>query len=284
MRRKIVLALTTGLCAATLFGVASAQQTQVPAPAPAPATPPAGAESSAGQQSWQGMRGYGMRGDGMRGHGMGGGYGMGGGMGGGYGGRNMSEQDRAAFFAAHLASVRAGLTLTPEQEKLWPPLESAVRDAARQRQEWRDRLQKEGRPASPVDAMRRMAEISTARGETLKRVADAAAPLYSSLSDDQKRRLNVLAHGRMGAMMGLGSSEGSDRYGRGGGMRSYGDHEGRGGYGGGRHHHDHHQGERGHRWRQGSMDQDGRHGRGARNAADFEGFDRGAGLEDWRRL
>ena len=266
MSRKFVLALTTSLCAAALVGVASAQ-------APAPQSAPSATESPApGPQGERGPGGYG------RGHGKHDGGRHHGGMqhhgeGRRHGG-NLSEQDRTAFFAAHLAAVRAGLLLTPDQDKLWPPLETEVRDAARQRQEWRDRLQKEGNPASPIDAMRRRAEMSSARGETLKRIADAAAPLYGSLSDDQKRRLGMLAHGRMGAMMGLVSQ--TER----GGRRGGGEH----GYGGGRRPHDHHDGERGPRWRHGSAEQGGvsGYGRGGRPLSD--GFDRGAGLEDWRRL
>ena len=273
MRRKFVLALTTSLCAAALVGVASAQApaTQSAPQSGAQSGPTAATERPAPTPQSEGGPGMGYG----RGHGMGHGGRQHGGMhmrgeGRGYG-RNLSEQDRTAFFAAHLAAVRAGLLLTPDQDKLWPPLETAVRDAARQRQEWRDRLQKEGDLASPIDAMRRRAEMSSARGETLKRIADAAAPLYGSLSDDQKRRLGMLAHGRMGAMMGLVSQ--TER----GGRRGGGEH----GYGGGRRPHDHHDGERGPRWRQGGMQQDG-YGRGGRPLSD--GFDRGAGLEDWRRL
>ncbi|MFX5937722.1 hypothetical protein ABTE71_20410, partial [Acinetobacter baumannii] len=45
----------------------------------------------------------------------------------------MSMEDRAAFVDAKIASVKAGLQLTPDQEKLWPPVEAAVRDFAKQR-------------------------------------------------------------------------------------------------------------------------------------------------------
>ena len=44
-----------------------------------------------------------------------------------------SAADRAAFFDAHLAGLHAGLTLTPEQEKLWPPVEAALRAGAKSR-------------------------------------------------------------------------------------------------------------------------------------------------------
>lgn len=275
MRRKFVLALTTSLCAAALVGAASAQ---APAPQSAPQSGPSAAtERPAPAPQSEGGPGMGHgRGDGTE-HGMGrhmgrhmehGGMHMRGE--GRRHGRNLSEQDRTAFFGAHLAAVRAGLLLTPDQDKLWPPLETAVRDAARQRQEWRDRLQKEGNLASPIDSMRRRAEMSSARGQTLKGIADAAAPLYASLSDDQKRRLGMLAHGRMGAMMGLAAEPD---------QRGGGEH----GYGGGRRPHNHHDGERGPRWRQGGAEHGGAgYGRGGRPASD--GFDRGAGLEDWRRL
>src|SRR5947208_15249232 len=45
----------------------------------------------------------------------------------------MSPEDRAALTDARIAAVKAGLKLTPEQEKLWPPVEAAVRDFAKLR-------------------------------------------------------------------------------------------------------------------------------------------------------
>ena len=44
--------------------------------------------------------------------------------------QRMSTEDRAAFVDARIAAVKAGLKLTPEQEKNWPAVESAVRDFA----------------------------------------------------------------------------------------------------------------------------------------------------------
>ena len=40
----------------------------------------------------------------------------------------INPEDRAAFVDARIAAVHAGLKLTADQEKLWPPVESAVRD------------------------------------------------------------------------------------------------------------------------------------------------------------
>src|SRR6201998_3619229 len=45
----------------------------------------------------------------------------------------MTPEDRAAFADARIAAVHAGLKLTPDQEKLWPPGESAVRDLVKLR-------------------------------------------------------------------------------------------------------------------------------------------------------
>ena len=45
----------------------------------------------------------------------------------------LSPEDRAALLDARIAAVHAGLKLTPDQEKLWPPVEGAVRDFAKLR-------------------------------------------------------------------------------------------------------------------------------------------------------
>src|ERR1700716_3081993 len=44
-----------------------------------------------------------------------------------------NPEDRAAFTDARIAAVHAGLKLNPDQEKLWPPVEAAVRDFAKLR-------------------------------------------------------------------------------------------------------------------------------------------------------
>src|SRR5208337_2745892 len=54
--------------------------------------------------------------------------------------------DREAVLDARLAGLKAGLKLTADQEKLWAPFETAVRDAAKVRMEqmkaMMDRMQK----------------------------------------------------------------------------------------------------------------------------------------------
>jgi hypothetical protein len=70
--------------------------------------------------------------------------------------RGPSREDRAAFLDAHVAAVHAGLRLTPDQERLWGPVESAVRDMARQMSDLRDRQQAQAAPADPIERMASM--------------------------------------------------------------------------------------------------------------------------------
>jgi zinc resistance-associated protein len=101
------------------------------------------------------------------------------------------------FADARIARLKAGLMLTPEQEKNWPPVEAVMRDAAKRAADrlvaWRnERAEQKGQ----VDAIARLGRISTAlteRATDLKKFADAARPLYDSLDERQKERFATLA-------------------------------------------------------------------------------------------
>jgi zinc resistance-associated protein len=120
-----------------------------------------------------------------------------------------SPEDRAAFLDARIAALKAGLELNAEQEKNWAPLESAMRDLAKQRAErfavWKERRednQDEDAEISPIDRLARASERLSARAADLQKLAAAAKPLYDSLDDGQKRRFAVLFHGSMGRGQG----------------------------------------------------------------------------------
>lgn len=116
----------------------------------------------------------------------------------------MNPEDRAAFLDARIAAVKAGLKLTPDQEKMWPAVESAVRDMvklrtdrANARMEERKKLDDaQGTPApeNPVARLQQRADNMAATAAALKKIADAADPLYKTLDDGQKRRLTILTH------------------------------------------------------------------------------------------
>jgi hypothetical protein len=114
----------------------------------------------------------------------------------------MSPEDRAAFADARIAAVKAGLKLTPDQEKLWPPLEAAVRDFAKMRIDranarmsaQKDDSKDAQKPDDPVARLRERADTMATTAAALKRIADAADPLYKTLDEGQKRRLAILTH------------------------------------------------------------------------------------------
>ncbi len=102
--------------------------------------------------------------------------------------------DRAAFFDARVAALHAGLKLTPDQEKLWPNVEASLRDMAKKTSELHQKVQSQLQSDNLIDRLRQRGERAVARGENLQAIANAAAPLYASLNEDQKRRLPVLLH------------------------------------------------------------------------------------------
>jgi hypothetical protein len=135
----------------------------------------------------------------------------------------MSAEDRAAFADARIAAVHAGLKLSPDQEKLWPPVETAVKEFAKLRIDranarmnaMRDDDRDRQAPRDPVTRLRERADAMGATAAALKKIADAADPLYKTLDDGQKRRLAMLT--RM-----------EGRFGRGEGWRHRFDREDRG--------------------------------------------------------
>ena len=116
----------------------------------------------------------------------------------GYGHSRINPEDRAAFADARIAAVHAGLKLTADQEKLWPPVETAVREFAKLRIDRANARMNASRddssqkPDDPVMRLRDHADNMATMAAAMKKIADAADPLYKTLDDSQKRRLSVL--------------------------------------------------------------------------------------------
>src|SRR6185312_12687791 len=136
-----------------------------------------------------------------------------------------SPADRAAFAGARVAALHAGLALTPEQEKLWPPVESVLKDLAQKREARmeerraeREKMRDEKQPPDAMMRLRKGAEFMTEAGADLKRLAEAAQPLYDKLDDGQKRRLEMMIERGMMERHGMRErvmhrfSEWRDRY------------------------------------------------------------------------
>ena len=112
--------------------------------------------------------------------------------------QTFSAEDFAAFTDARIAALKAGLKLTPAQEKNWPALETALREQAKARAariaEWREKAKEPREHRSVIEGLQRGAKRLAARSAELEKLADAAKPLYDSLDDAQKGRFRALLH------------------------------------------------------------------------------------------
>lgn len=112
--------------------------------------------------------------------------------------RGPSAADLNSLTDMRVGLVKAALQMTPEQEKLWPTVEEAIRARSKNRLARLERLAELHDNASTdavlgdrnvVDLMQRRADLLIQRGNDLKKVADAWQPLYKTLSQDQKKRM-----------------------------------------------------------------------------------------------
>ncbi|MDC7785109.1 Spy/CpxP family protein refolding chaperone [Rhodoplanes sp. TEM] len=161
-----------------------------------------------------------------------------------------SLTDRQAYLEARIAALRAGLALTPEQDRAWPDFERAYRafmaDRVAAREAWRERMREDraggATTGDPLERLERFADQATRRAGSLKALADATAPLVKSLDDSQKRRFWSLA--RLGPRFADGGPHGRHPW--------RGDDRGRHGWHHDRGHHD--------RWHENRGSGPGRHG------------------------
>jgi LTXXQ motif family protein len=157
----------------------------------------------------------------------------------------MSPETRARLDEGRLAMAKTALKLTPEQEKLWTPLEAQARTFFKDREakkaehdKMREQAEKDRAENKRPDMAARLEKMSQRMSEgadRLKTFTSAFTPFYATLSDEQKDVLRPLARDFMPGMGRHG--HGGKRWAHGGGWGP----EGRGGHhgwGGGRHHGD----------------------------------------------
>ena len=101
--------------------------------------------------------------------------------------------------------VKAALQLTPEQEKLWPRVESAIRSNVEDRRARVAKVRETvGRRADessaeimknrdPIAFLQRRSEALAQRSADLDKLAEAWQPLYKTLSPEQRQRMGALA-------------------------------------------------------------------------------------------
>lgn len=110
-----------------------------------------------------------------------------------------SAEDRAILTDARIVALKTALKLTPEQEKLWPGVQSTLQQVSKDRLARRDEARAARQAAresnavpDPIARMRAMATRMDASATDLRKIADAADPLYKTLDDGQKQRLNLM--------------------------------------------------------------------------------------------
>jgi hypothetical protein len=101
--------------------------------------------------------------------------------------------------------VKSALQLTPDQQKLWPAVESVIRSNAKDRQarlaKVAETVGKRADESSveimhnrdPIAFLQRRSQALAQRSADLNKLAEAWEPLYKTLSPEQRQRMAALA-------------------------------------------------------------------------------------------
>ena len=117
----------------------------------------------------------------------------------------LTASERNTLTDMRVDLVKAALQLTPEQEKLWPPVESAIRANAEDRRARIAKIQETVgvrgdrsradvlRNRDPIAFLQRRSQALAQRSADLDRLAEAWQPLYQTLNPEQRQRMAALA-------------------------------------------------------------------------------------------
>lgn len=100
-----------------------------------------------------------------------------------------TREDAQAVLDARLAALKTVIGLTPDQARLWEPVEAAIREAAKDAAA-RAATRAKAEPATDfLTVLDRIADAEATRAQDLKKVVTAFKPLVAALSPEQKRRI-----------------------------------------------------------------------------------------------
>jgi LTXXQ motif family protein len=117
----------------------------------------------------------------------------------------LNAADRNTLTDMRIDLVKAALQLTPEQEKYWPAVETAIRQGADDRKARLAKVQEtvgkrveqnsvdNMRNRDPIAFLQRRSEALAQRSADLDKLAEAWQPLYKTLSPEQRKRMGALA-------------------------------------------------------------------------------------------
>lgn len=100
-----------------------------------------------------------------------------------------SDVDAAAVLDARIAALRTVLGLSADQQKLWPPVEDAIRRIAAAATARGKQRAEANAPIDFLDVLDRIGDAEATRAADLKSFVAAARPLVASLADAQKNRM-----------------------------------------------------------------------------------------------
>jgi LTXXQ motif family protein len=117
----------------------------------------------------------------------------------------LNAADRNTLTDMRIDLVKAALQLTPEQEKYWPAVESAIRQGTDDRKARLAKVQEtvgkrveqnsveNMRNRDPIAFLQRRSEALAQRSADLDKLAEAWQPLYKTLNPEQRKRMGALA-------------------------------------------------------------------------------------------
>lgn len=159
---------------------------------------PAQAQATPAAPGGMDMKGGGMMGGGMMGGDMSRMMAM---MHGGMMGGGMMGDMPLKHVEGRLAFLKTELKITPAQEPQWAKFADVVRNTAKSAQATKPPMMQGGMKASTApERLGHYEKTLTARLETVRALKAAVDPLYTSLSDDQKKVADELLMGPMGVM------------------------------------------------------------------------------------
>jgi protein CpxP len=96
---------------------------------------------------------------------------------------------------SHIKDLHAQLQITAAEETQWAAVAKAMRHSAIETDKAIDKREALVNSANAIDNLNAYGDIAQAHADGVKRLAAAFAPLYASMSDDQKKAADaVFAH------------------------------------------------------------------------------------------
>jgi hypothetical protein len=98
-----------------------------------------------------------------------------------------SDAKREAAVEKHIKALHASLKITAAEESQWANVAQTMRSSAKELDSAIDKRKASRNSATAVDNLKAYGDIAQAHVDSVKKLAAAFGPLYSSMSDDQKK-------------------------------------------------------------------------------------------------